>query len=201
MSRLVEQCYFVASLLYNLNRGRRGRDRMVVGFITSYAISDFHHYNQVIYVCLFDWWFLTPLSTTFHYIVVVSFIDGENQRNRSHWQTYCCTPRPGGVQWVLCCVFVLFFFVLCTLHVCCQFLWIVHLWLPLRHSLMFILVMMSRLVEQCYFVASHYIVVVSFIDGENQRNRSHWQTYCCTPRPDRDSNSEHQWWKSLIAHQ
>jgi hypothetical protein len=43
MSRLVEQCYFVASLLYNLNRDRRGRDRMVVGFITSYAISDFHH--------------------------------------------------------------------------------------------------------------------------------------------------------------
>ena len=29
-----------------------------------------------------------------------------------------------GVQHILCCVFVLFFFVLCTL--CCQFLWIVH---------------------------------------------------------------------------
>jgi hypothetical protein len=28
-----------------------------------------------------------------------------------------------GVQHILCCVFVLFFFVLCTL--CCQFLWIV----------------------------------------------------------------------------
>jgi hypothetical protein len=23
--------------------GRRGRDRMVVGFITTYAISDYHH--------------------------------------------------------------------------------------------------------------------------------------------------------------
>jgi hypothetical protein len=34
------------------------------------------------------------------------------------------------------CVFVLFFFVLCTL--CCQFLWIVHFWLPLRYSLTFI---------------------------------------------------------------
>ena len=32
-----------------------------------------------------------------------------------------------GVQHMLCCVFVLFFFVLCTL--CCQFLWIVHFWL------------------------------------------------------------------------
>ena len=36
---------------------------------------------------------------------------------------------------VLCCV--LFFFVLCTL--CCQFLWNVHLWLPFRYSLTFIL--------------------------------------------------------------
>ena len=32
--------------------------------------------------------------------------------------------------------FVSFFFVLCTL--CCQFLWIVHIWLPLRYSLAFI---------------------------------------------------------------
>ena len=29
-----------------------------------------------------------------------------------------------GVQRILCCVFVLFIFVLCT--ICCQFLWIVH---------------------------------------------------------------------------
>ena len=34
-----------------------------------------------------------------------------------------------GVQLILCCVFVLFFFVLCTL--CCQFLWIVLILLPL----------------------------------------------------------------------
>jgi len=26
-----------------LNRGGRGRDRMVVGFITTYAISAYHH--------------------------------------------------------------------------------------------------------------------------------------------------------------
>ena len=39
-----------------------------------------------------------------------------------------------GVQHKLCSVFV--FFVLCTL--CCQFLWIVHFWLPLRYSLTFI---------------------------------------------------------------
>jgi hypothetical protein len=34
------------------------------------------------------------------------------------------------------CVVLLFFFFLCTL--CYQFLWIVHFWLPLRYSLMFI---------------------------------------------------------------
>jgi len=38
-----------------------------------------------------------------------------------------------GVQHILCCVFLLFFFVLCTL--CCQFLWMIHFWLLLRHSL------------------------------------------------------------------
>jgi hypothetical protein len=56
----------------------------------------------------------------------------------------CACPTPEGkisiVLWqgfLMCCVFVFcFFFVLCTL--CCQFLWIVHFWLPLRYSLMFI---------------------------------------------------------------
>jgi len=41
-----------------------------------------------------------------------------------------------GVQHILCCVFILFFVVLCTR--CFQFLWIVHFWLHLRYSLMFI---------------------------------------------------------------
>ena len=36
---------------------------------------------------------------------------------------------------VQCCLtHIVFFFVLCTL--CCQFLWVVHFWLPLRYSLM-----------------------------------------------------------------
>jgi hypothetical protein len=43
-----------------------------------------------------------------------------------------------GIQHIFCCVFVLFFFVLCTLR--CQFLWIVHCWLPFRCSLAFIVV-------------------------------------------------------------
>jgi hypothetical protein len=37
---------------------------------------------------------------------------------------YLCLFAYSGVQHILCYVFVLFVFVLCTL--CCQFLWIVH---------------------------------------------------------------------------
>jgi hypothetical protein len=39
------------------------------------------------------------------------------------------------VQHILCCIFVLFFFVLDP--TCCRFLWIVLLWMPLRYSLTF----------------------------------------------------------------
>jgi hypothetical protein len=46
------------------------------------------------------------------------------------------TTIHSGVQHILCYVFVLFVFLLCTL--CCQFPWIVHFWVPLRYSLTFI---------------------------------------------------------------
>ena len=49
---------------------------------------------------------------------------------------YLCLLTHSGVQHILCCVFVLCFFVLCTL--CCQFLLIVHFWMPLLYSLKFI---------------------------------------------------------------
>jgi len=49
---------------------------------------------------------------------------------------YLCLFFYSGVQHILRCVFVLFFFVLGTLY--CQFLWIVQFWLPLRYSLTFI---------------------------------------------------------------
>jgi hypothetical protein len=55
------------------------------------------------------------------------------------WGPTCvvlCLLGYSGVQLVLCCVFVLFSFVLCT--PCYQFLWVVHFWLPLLYSLMFI---------------------------------------------------------------
>ena len=38
------------------------------------------------------------------------------------------------VQHLLCCVFVLFLYVVCA--ICCQFLWIVHFWLSLPYSLL-----------------------------------------------------------------
>ena len=47
-----------------------------------------------------------------------------------------------GVQHIMCCVLVLFDFVLCT--ICCQFLWIVHLLLPLRFSLAVICVYVNN---------------------------------------------------------
>ena len=46
---------------------------------------------------------------------------------------YLCFLAYSGVQHLLCYVYVSFFLVLCIL--CCQFLWIVHFWLPLRYSL------------------------------------------------------------------
>jgi hypothetical protein len=49
---------------------------------------------------------------------------------------YLCLLAYNGVQHILCCVFVLFFFVLCTQ--CRHCLWIVHSWLPFRFSLTFI---------------------------------------------------------------
>ena len=55
---------------------------------------------------------------------------------RMSYFRYLCLFVYSGVQHILCCVFVLFIFVLCTL--CCQFLWIVHLLFTLRYSLTFI---------------------------------------------------------------
>jgi len=57
-------------------------------------------------------------------------------RGLVHLLPYLCLLAYSGVKHIVCCVFVLFFFLLCTL--CCQFLWIVHFWLSLWYSLTFI---------------------------------------------------------------
>ena len=49
---------------------------------------------------------------------------------------YMCFFAYRGVHHILRSVFVLFVFVLCIL--CCPFLWILHVWLPLRYSLTFL---------------------------------------------------------------
>ena len=60
-----------------------------------------------------------------------------------------CFFMHSGVQHILCCVFVLFFFVLCTL--CFKFLWIVNFWLPLRYSLTFICSSTSQILTTEYW--------------------------------------------------
>ena len=52
---------------------------------------------------------------------------------RTSYFHFLCLFARSGVQHIWCCVFVLFFFVFCTLY--CQFLWIVLSWLALRCSL------------------------------------------------------------------
>jgi hypothetical protein len=56
---------------------------------------------------------------------------------------YLCFLAYSGIQHILCSVFALFFFVLCT--ICCQFLWIVHFSSPLRYSLTFIIYQTMKL--------------------------------------------------------
>jgi hypothetical protein len=41
--RLFENCHCTSRYYYTCRRGRRGRDRMAVGFITTYAISTYRH--------------------------------------------------------------------------------------------------------------------------------------------------------------
>ena len=57
---------------------------------------------------------------------------------------YLCLFAYSSVQHILCCV--LFVFVLCS-----QFLWIVHFWLPLRFSLMFIYKKMEQAINIVYY--------------------------------------------------
>jgi hypothetical protein len=77
-----------------------------------------------------------------------------------------------GIRHTLCCVFALFFFVLCTL--CCQILWIVDSWLPLRYSLTFFFIvtiveisplLWNVICYGCLTIQHRYTVAVSIIDG------------------------------------
>ena len=47
INRIVDRCHLTnpgkVQYLHNLKRGRRGRDRMIVEFTTTYAIRAYHH--------------------------------------------------------------------------------------------------------------------------------------------------------------
>ena len=62
---------------------------------------------------------------------------------------YLCLFAYSGVQHILCCVFALFFLVLCIR--CCQSLWIVNFCFLLRYSLTFVYFDMGKYIYM-YFV-------------------------------------------------
>ena len=72
---------------------------------------------------------------------------------------YLCLFTYSDVQHTLCCVFVLFVFVLCTL--CCQFHWIVHFRVSLRYRLTFILKMATLF----YFISIPTVSFECFLGG------------------------------------
>jgi hypothetical protein len=108
-------------------------------------VSNFH-LLCVVLLCIFTSWFRVVMSVMmfssslplvvcrrahvlFTLFVFASYVDGQNK---------------------LCCVFVLFSFVLYTL--CFQFLWFVHFWLPLWYPLTFISYMLR------FFAITQYIL-------------------------------------------
>jgi hypothetical protein len=79
---------------------------------------------------------------------------------------YLCLLAQSGVQHILCCVFVLFFFALCTQF--CQLLWIVYLFsLPLRYSLTFILVLCALCCQFLWIV--HFLIAPSVFSNVYSR--------------------------------
>ena len=82
-----------------------------------------YHFNFIVQRCSTKL-LLTPLFSKFGGKIVLGLTEGFTKLSAFH-----------AVIFVRC--FTLFFFVLCTL--CCQFLWIVHIWLPLWYFLTLIL--------------------------------------------------------------
>ena len=76
------------------------------------------------------------LINTLYLQLLVRYFQAHMLYNMSYFR-YLCLFAYSGVQHILCCVFVLFFFALCIL--CCKFLWLVHLWWPIRYFPTFII--------------------------------------------------------------
>jgi hypothetical protein len=79
-------------------------------------------------------WSIFELATS---VVICTDCIGSCKSNYHTITVTTCLFAHSDVLHVLCCVFVLFVFILCTL--CCQFLWMTRFWLPLLYSLTFIL--------------------------------------------------------------
>ena len=94
---------------------------------------------------------------------------------------YLCLFSYAGVQHTFCCVFVLFFFALCTL--CCHFLWIVHFWLPLQYSLTFMFKSRFQcvsLISTCFLPWYGLLVYVDLPKDEEYRIYvSHFKINLC----------------------
>ena len=80
-----------------------------------YAISSHYHYTYAV----IDVFILFLVQRCSGRLYLQLFVGG-----LMSYLYYLCLSAHSGVQHILCCVFVLFFFVLCIL--CCQFVWIVH---------------------------------------------------------------------------
>jgi hypothetical protein len=101
---------FSTFLIFSLNIKKRKRKKK--NEMTTFS---FHSSWFVVYIVDHYFWSLPPVVC------------------RAIALRYLCLLAHSGFQHILCCVFVLFVFVLCTL--CCQYHWIVNFRWPLRYSL------------------------------------------------------------------
>jgi hypothetical protein len=91
----------------------------------------------IVLLCVYAFWILnivmSVIISAYNRCLVRLYLHFFEGGIKSYLRYLCLHS---GVQHILCCVLVLICFVLWTL--CCQFLWIVHFWLPLLYSLTFI---------------------------------------------------------------
>ena len=99
------------------------------------------HFVYVVLVCVVTFWVpCCHVRYDFHIKTVFgsSFPPVVCRRAYVFTLFMFCLFACGGVQHILCRVFLLFFFVLCAL--CCRCLRIIHFWLIFRYSLTFIFI-------------------------------------------------------------
>jgi hypothetical protein len=96
-------------------------------FFGGVCVAHLCRFFCVVLLCVFTFW--VPCCNVRYDFMLIG--------GRMSYLRYLWLLAASGVQHILCCVFVLLFFVLCTLS--CQLIWLVYYWLSLRYSLTFIL--------------------------------------------------------------